>query len=180
MQFKRDKFTDLVHYICAKVTDPSLLGAIKLNKVLWFSDTIAFAEIGESITGVQYIKQKFGPVPKPILPVINGLVRDGILRVEEVFYYGHSKRQFVSVREPVTSSFTEKQLQIVDFVIAAITTRHTAASISDLTHDDIWKLAQIGEEIPHKAMFASKLGEITENDIAWAKSRLQAASQAAA
>jgi hypothetical protein len=178
MLFKPDRFRELVHYVCARCTDPSRLGAIKLNKVLWFADTIAFAQLGESITGVQYVKQKFGPVPKPILPAINDLVRAGAIRVEEVSYYGHAKKQYVSLREPNRKLFTEQQLAIVDAVLSAITERHTATSISELTHDDIWKLAAIGEEIPHQAMLATKLGEVTDADIAWAKDRLAASKGA--
>ena len=180
MLFQRDKFKELVHYVCAQCVDSSRLGAIKLNKVLWFSDTIAFAKLGESITGVQYVKQKFGPVPKPILPAINDLVREGALRVDEVSYYGHLKKQYVSLRAPNTSLFSEEHLAIVNDVLKAITERHTATSISELTHDDIWKLASVGEEIPHRAMLATKLGEVSDGDIAWAKERLGRAQRTAA
>lgn len=178
MLFQRDKFKELVHYVCAKCSDPSRLGAIKLNKVLWFSDTIAFGHSGNSITGVQYVKQKFGPVPKPIVPVINELVRDGAIRVDEVSYYGHVKKQYVSLRDPNLALFSPEQLKIVDDVLAAITERHTATSISEVTHDDIWKLAEIGEDIPHLAMLASRLGKLTDADIAWASNRLAQSQKA--
>ena len=177
--FQRDKFKELVHYVCASCPNPADLGAIKLNKVLWFSDIIAFGKLGVSITGVQYIKQKFGPVPKPILPALNGLVQSGAIRIEEISYYGHLKKQYISLRAPNCTLFTDGELAITDSVLASITTRHTASSISDLTHDDIWKLAKIGEEIPHRAMLASKLGKVTDSDIAWAKTSLGHSQQAA-
>ena len=43
MTFKREKFKRLVHYIIWKAGKRDWFGAVKLNKVLWFSDTEAFA-----------------------------------------------------------------------------------------------------------------------------------------
>lgn len=44
--FARDRLKALVQYICYQCHDPSVLGAIKLNKILWYSDVIAFARSG--------------------------------------------------------------------------------------------------------------------------------------
>jgi hypothetical protein len=49
--------------------------------------------------------------------------------------------------------------------------KHTASSMSELSHDIIWEAAEIGEEIPLYTYFASRFGEINEEDIQWAKSR---------
>jgi hypothetical protein len=61
---------------------------------------------------------------------------------------------------------------MIDDILEIICTEHTAQSISDTTHDKIWELAEIGEEIPYYTIFASKLGEINEDDIKWAKNVL--------
>ena len=50
--------------------------------------------------------------------------------------------------------------------------RHTASSISFLSHDGIWESAELGEEIPVFAFLASELGEITSEDMSWAKKKL--------
>src|SRR5580658_775606 len=155
MEFRKDKFKGLVHYICWKSTDPSRLGAVKLNKILWFSDIIAFATLGESITGAPYIKRRSGPVPKPILPALRELVNENRVRIEEVEYFGRPKKQYISLCEPDRSIFTDEQLRIIDDALKSIAEHHTASSISNLTHDDIWKLVEDGEEIPYFAVFAS-------------------------
>ena len=171
--FNQDKFKTLVHYVCWRCSDdPASLGAVKLNKILWFSDVIAFAERGAPITGARYVKQKFGPVPKALLPVLRILEWAGDLRIEEVEYYGRRKRQYVALNEPDISTFSKDEVRVMDEVIEAVTKGHTAASISDLTHDDIWKLAEIGEEIPLHTVLASRLGEITEEDISRARQRM--------
>ena len=68
------KFKSAVHYICDKASsDPSVLGAIKLNKVLWYSDVINYLITGKPITGETYIKRQHGPVPKDIIRAIDEL-----------------------------------------------------------------------------------------------------------
>ena len=52
-------------------------------------------------------------------------------------------------------------------------------SISDKTHDIIWKLAEIGEEIPYEAMWASRLDAVTTDDVRWAKAVSDAAANGA-
>lgn len=173
--FDQGKFKALVHYVCwLSREDPAKLGAVKLNKVLWFSEVISFAETGEPITGARFVKQKFGPVPKAIMPVLGALQQEGALRVMEVEYYGHKKRQFVCQGEPDLDALSEEERKLVDGVASAIMDGHTATSISDLTHDAIWKLAGIGEDIPLYAVLASNLGKVTDADIGRARERMEA------
>ena len=167
------KFKTLVHYVCWKCSsDPASLGAVKLNKVLWFADVIAFAETGASLTNARYVKQKFGPVPKAILPVLRELVEEENLKIDMVDYYGHLKRQYTALSGPNMSLFTDDEVTKIDEIVEAITQRHTAGSISEFTHDDIWKLANIGEEIPLHAVLACKLGQVTEDDVGRARERV--------
>jgi len=74
-----EQFKRLVHYICS-VADQDQLGAIKLNKILWFADAMAFARDGQSITAATYMKQKFGPVPRPMVPAMDALEKEGKLQ----------------------------------------------------------------------------------------------------
>ena len=154
------------------------LGAVKLNKILWFSEVLSFAKTGDSIAGARFVKQQFGPVPKAILPILNELQKDGVLLIEEVEYYGHRKRQFVCLGEPNISLFSESELEIIQDVFSAVTNSHTAASISQLTHDVIWKLAEVGEEIPLLAVLASSLGQVKSDDVEKARQRMNEATAA--
>lgn len=168
-----NKFKEMVHYICHKCPDPKLLGAIKLNKVAWFSDVISYLENGRSLTNERYVKQKFGPVPKSILPVLRDLQREGRIAISDVEFYGKTKRQFTSLSEPRADVFTAQDLKVLDQVLDAVCRNHTASSISDLTHDDIWKLAATGEEIPLHAILASELAEVTDEDVERVLERLE-------
>lgn len=174
-RFDPAKLTSLTHYVCFQCHDPSVLGATKLNKVLWYADLLSFVKFGRTITGETYIKRQHGPVPKHILGVVGDLTEKHAIVVREVPYYGKQKREYFALTEPDISMFSSQEISIVDSVIDVVCHKHTATSISLASHDAIWKLAEIGEEIPMYAILASELGEVTEDDVKWAQESLTAA-----
>ena len=65
-----EKFEEAVHYICSTCTEEDRLGAVKLNKILYYSDMLHYAKTGASITGATYAKRQRGPAPKQIRPAM--------------------------------------------------------------------------------------------------------------
>ncbi|MFP5250622.1 MAG: Panacea domain-containing protein [Acidobacteriota bacterium] len=176
----REKFKSLVHYVCAKTEDPSQLGATKLNKILWYSETLAFLNYGQPVSGAKFVKRQFGPAPTAILPILAELEAEQKIVVRNVSFHGFPKKEFISMTEPVLDDeFTADEIAIVDYVIDTICRTHTATSISNLSHDDIWEMAAIGEELPLYVSLAEK-GEITEEDVAWADKKIRVIEGAAA
>lgn len=159
----------LVHYVCARCDNPSKLGATKLNKVLWYSDVFAFAQFGKSVTGATYIKRQFGPVPRDIVEACARLQQSGALVQRVGNCNGYAQKQFIALSPADISVFSAEQISLVDSILDAICSNHTATSISELSHDLVWEVAAIGEEIPMAAAaFGGNVGEIDENDMSWA------------
>lgn len=175
MAFNRERFESLVHYVCYRCENPQQLGKTKLNKILWFSDMLHFELTGEPLTGESYVKLQFGPVPKHIDGAIEGLRAGGKLsvRLPEATY---DTTLYFATETPSLDDFTAEEISLVDRIIEDVCQNHTAASISRLTHDAIYELAQMGEEIPYEAFLAAELGEISEQDVRWARKELQDAS----
>jgi hypothetical protein len=169
-----EKFKTLVHYVVSRRRDaPDTLGAVKLNKILWLSDLSSYYETGKSITTSRYIKQKFGPVPASVMPVLRELEREGVLAVDEAPHYGKMKTLYKVYKTRVdTSVFEPGELEIVNEVIDHVCDSHTAKSISEASHDHIWKAAADGEEIPLFTVFA-RPGKVTEMDRQWASMKLE-------
>jgi hypothetical protein len=173
--FNRHKFKQLVHYVCYRRSDkPSTLGAVKLNEILWLCDFLAYRELEEPITGARYVKRQYGPVPHQIVPVLNELQSEGVLKVKPTRYHGFEKASYTVLR-PVSNDFlSPKEKDIVDRVITVVCDEHTAKSISEASHDDVWKIAEDGEEIPYFTIFANQ-GKITPEDLEWARMQLEQA-----
>ena len=167
-----DRLKTLVLYICYLAKDPSVMGATKLNKILWFSDVLSYRDRGESLTGETYIKHLYGPVPKHIDSIIKNLQDEKKLAVREVDAWGYPKKEFFALSKPELSGFDPEEISIVNEVANYIFDNHTATSISSLSHDGILQSAELGEEIPVYAFLASELGEITSEDMSWAQKKL--------
>jgi hypothetical protein len=172
MPTNRDKFKALVHYVCSlRSARPDTLGAVKLNKILWLAEISAFYRLGNPITQARYIKRKFGPVPAPIMRTLRELDQDGVLSVRDASHYGLQKKEYI-VYIPATEDFLSlEEAAIVKEMVDYVCDEHTAASVSEATHDHVWKAAEDGEEIPHYTVFANA-GKITDEDRGWAKDQL--------
>ena len=169
-----NKLKEAVHFVCRNAPDPEQLGAVKLHKILWLLDGEIFRIWGQSSTGERYIRKPFGPWATHVKQKIRELEREGRLRVEKVEYHGFDKNQFYAKGESDESLFMPRELRVLKQAIDDVCLGHTAESISDKTHDRIWEIAQLNEEIPHYALLVKNLPPITEEDIAWANQEIAA------
>jgi len=171
MQFHREKLKELILHVSKKARLRDL-GSIKLNKVLWFSDITAYLHLGEPITGETYLKRQFGPVSSHLPILLEELKEARKIVVRDSILGGYDKKEYIALADPDLSQFSAEEISIVDEFIDFVCNQNTAESISELSHNRIWELAEIGEEIPYSAAFASNLGEINEEDIRWAKEEM--------
>ena len=171
MATRYTRFERLVHYVC-ELCPSDKLGAIKLNKILWYADTFAYRLHGKTISGeTAYIKRQYGPVPKNILKALKHLQDTEALVVEEKpsYSFGGPRREYRTLTGADISCFSAEERKIVQDVAEIICKDHTATSISDLSHNIIWEAANLGEEIPVNAVLASKFDPVTDADEKWAK-----------
>ena len=163
-----DKYNALVHYIIDECkAHPERLGAIRLNKVLWFSDVIAYQTEGASITGETYLKRKLGPAPRHILNRLRDLKDTGAIAIKEPEYV-YDSREFYSMQSPETDILSENEKRLARVVLSALLGR-TANAVSEMSHDILWEVAEDDEEIPLHATLVSQPGRITPDMIEWAK-----------
>jgi hypothetical protein len=181
MAFTRDreKLKTLVHYTIWECKNPAILGAIKLNKVPWMSDLCAYVHWGRPITGEHYRKGQFGPIAMSMVGIVEELKREGKIAVREGAY-GSPKVDYFALTRPDISAFTPDEISLIRDCIDYVCRKHTSLGISDRTHDKVWELAELGEEIPYEAMLASRLGEVTEDDVNWAREAISQARAAEA
>ena len=167
-----EKLKETVHFVCRHAPSPELLGAVKLHKILWLLDGEIFRIWGQSSTGERYIKKPWGPWSTHADKVIHELEHEGRLRVEEVDYFEKPKKQYYAKGESNESLFKPRELRVLRDAIEIVCLEHTAESISDKTHDRIWEIAELNEEIPHHALLVKNLLPITEEDFAWARQEI--------
>jgi hypothetical protein len=162
-----NRLASLAHYVIWRC-DPADLGAVKLYKILWFADLEHYRLTGKTITGATaYTKLQFGPVPKGIMQALSTLEHEGKIAVARENYYGRPKTMFLARSRPDLQAFDADEIAVLDMIADVIKQKHTAASISELTHDALWVETEIGADMPIGAA-AVIAGEITSEDIDWA------------
>jgi hypothetical protein len=165
MEFDREKFKRLLHYVIARAGKRDGFGATKLYKVLWFSEARHYVLHGRPITGAVYIREKFGPVPRLGMPIREELAREGAIRQWRNAKADKMGWCMVSLREPQMVGFTDEELQTIHYWIKHIDEDHTAATISELSHDDAWEIARMGEPLPLFSQLATRMRKPTEEEL---------------
>ena len=167
-----EKFKALVHFIVHSCQEnPSKLGAIRLNKTLWYTDVASFRASGASVTSESYVKRKMGPVPSHILSTIEELKAEGKLHVQEP-KGRYDSRKFISLDEPDTAILSDDERDLAENVLSAVL-GYTANAVSEMTHDIIWDAAEDGEEIPMFATLVSETRSLNADIKDWARPILE-------
>jgi hypothetical protein len=171
VEFDKEKFKRLVHYVVWRTTKRAGFGATKLNRVLWFAEARAYMLHGKPIAGATYIREKNGPVPRAMMPIRDELVREGKITIKNDRFHNRHITYFESRVRPNMDGFSEEELKIVDWWITHIDEDHTAATISEQSHDYAWEIAKMGEVVPYQAAFAERIRRPTGKQLEWARAQ---------
>lgn len=167
IQFDRNKFLDVIHYVAAQCGTAEL-GRVKLHKILYYSDMLHFLARRQPLTGEEYLKQKFGPTARHLQAALAELQQLGRVKVAERSYFGCPKQDFIALTRPEPGSLSPDEAALVDAVMDFVCAR-TAQEISELSHEDAWRLAEMGETIPYFMAYSMVPVEITDDDREWAQ-----------
>jgi uncharacterized phage-associated protein len=166
IQFDRDKLKEAV-WLIASYCPPEELGNVKMHKILYFSDMLFFLHEGRPITGVEYLKQKFGPVARHLTAAVNTLISDGVLEVSESEYYGYYKKMYKPVEEYNKNRLTDDEIKLIKDVADYVRGK-SAREISEISHNAAWEAARIGEIIPYFTALRLLPAEANDADRNWA------------
>lgn len=147
---------ELILLICQKSAGDDNFGAVKLNKLLFYSDFFAYARWAESITGADYWNLSEGPAPRRLVQVRQQLIKAKALAIQHVdLPLGLVQQRPIQLRRPDRSLFNNAQLDLIDEVIAE-NRNLTAKQISDKSHREWgWKLTKEKEKIELDTIFLS-------------------------
>ncbi len=153
----KEKFIELILYIAEKSRNDPDFGAVKLNKLLCFSDFMHFSLPGKPITGQRYQKLDMGPAPRALLPVRLVMIERGYFEIESRLCAGYQQARVLPKRNAVVTDFSAKEVEVVDQVIAAMQGAN-AARASEMSHCFItqWEDFKDQEDIPPEIVFVSR------------------------
>jgi uncharacterized phage-associated protein len=167
------KLRELILYIAERSEGDEPFGKTKLNKILFYADFIAYAQMGRSITGQEYRKLPHGPVAADAEETLTALKQEEAVAIAQRSYHGLPQQRPFALREPILDAFSGEEIAIVDKVITELWGK-SAKDVSDLSHEFIgWQAALPGEAIPYETVFVDN-GELTEAEEEYARQLAQA------
>ena len=169
-QFDRNKFKEVVHFIVS-ISDPCELTKVKLHKALYFSDVFSFLEKSQPITGVDYVKQKFGPTARHLAWALRELENEGSLESYDEEFYGYIARRFKNKTDCRATSISDDEKNIIRHFTQFVCGK-TASEISDLSHNAAWHSVGIGEAIPYHRAIRILPAEVDDEDMDWAETTI--------
>jgi hypothetical protein len=168
------KFRNLIHYVIKAAGGRPNFGATKLYKVAWFADAKTFLTKGHSITGETYIRREHGPVPSHGEQVRKDLVASGAI-TQTKGRNDYEGWRFRAITSPDLTVFEGDELPTINYWIKHIDEDHSAASISEQSHDYGWEIAAMYERLPFHAFMADRVRAPNEMELAGARERAKKA-----
>jgi hypothetical protein len=122
----------------------------KLNKLLFYADFKHFKDYAVSITGARYAHIPFGPAPDRYAFYFAMLVEDGAIKVEENIIGKFIGEEFISLRDPDFSLFSDSELKILA-TVKEYFKEFNAKRITDFSHDEeAYKKTTPGDKISYE------------------------------
>jgi uncharacterized phage-associated protein len=153
MALDKNKFINLILYICSECFSLTSFGKTVLFKLLYFSDFDSYELTEKSITGEDYIKLNHGPAPTHFDRVIKDMKEKNLVKEVKLKALEFDRIKFVCLDKPDLSLFSAKELDIVNNVIKRLSGM-TARQISAYSHGDMpWKATAMNDKIDYELVF---------------------------
>lgn len=147
------KFKNVLLYILERCAGKPNVGETVLYKLLYFSDFNYYELYEEQLTGAQYRKLPYGPVPQKMDTIINQMMEDGQLQRVKTDYYGYPQTRYLPRVKANLTELKASEKEIIDRVIEQMSD-WSATAISNYSHNDMpWLATKEGAEINYELAF---------------------------
>lgn len=151
------RFLEALLYIAQKAAGHERLGRTKLHKILCAADFAAFRELGETITGQDYTRQKHGPCANGMLPALEQLRASGRLVESRVDARGVDEIRPSVVGKIDLAVFSKAEIAILDRAVAAFHSKNATRASRESHRLIAWKAVRPGEQIDVRDAFLVRL-----------------------
>ena len=148
------RLREAVLYVSRACESAPLFGLVKLNKIIWRADFESFAQRGQPVTGRQYQRLPQGPAAVEMLPVLDELQADGLLRIEKTRIVDHDEHRPIALADPVLTLFSRGDLDCLDRAVSAYWDK-SGRETSDISHGVAWNSRTDGEPMPYELAYLS-------------------------
>ncbi len=152
-QLNIKKLSNVVLYILEQCAGKPNVGETVLYKLLYFSDFNYYEIYEEHLSGSEYRKLPYGPVPQKFDSIIGEMIiKKQIMRfITE--YHGYPQTRYIPLKKADLKIFNAAEKEVVDQVIERFSD-WSASVISDYSHRDMpWRATKEGDIIDYELSF---------------------------
>lgn len=153
--FQPERLKNLLLYILERCGGKPNIGETVLYKMLYFIDLNSYEKLGRSITGMNYLKLQYGPVPQidQYRSVVKKMKSEGGLKVFSQKYYDKFQKRYVALEESNKKVFDGEERDIIDKAINQLSEMN-AIEIEGYSHGDVpWIASKRGDVINYNLVF---------------------------
>lgn len=148
-----EKFKDILLYILEKCAGKPNIGETLLYKLLYFSDFNYYEIYEEHLSGAEYRKLPYGPVPQKLDSIIATMISNKMIEKLKVEYHGYPQTRYIPLVKSDLRNLKASEKDVIDQVIDRYSD-WSAAAISDYSHKDMpWLASKDGEIIDYELVF---------------------------
>jgi len=152
-ELKVNKFKNILLYILEKCAGKPNVGETLLYKLLYFSDFNYYELYEEHLSGAEYKKLPYGPVPQKLDSIISQMITKKQLKRLKVDYHGYPQTRYIPLVKPNLRNLSAEEKVVIDIVINQYSD-WSASAISDYSHKDMpWLASKDGETIDYELAF---------------------------
>ena len=143
-----DKINNIILYFA----DKGILKT-KLLKEMFYADFLYFKNNCKSITGLEYAKLPFGPVPDQFEELLNDCIKNSLINYRVEYDNQYEKHNIESIKEFDSSIFNEEELSILKTIKNKFN-NYTSKDIVEYSHKEkAFTQTQYGELISYEYAF---------------------------
>ena len=147
------KFKNVLLYILERCAGKPNFGETVLYKLLYFSDFNYYELYEEHLTGANYRKLPFGPVPQNLDVIIAQMIDFKQIKRVKTNYHGYPQTRYLPLEKADLRELKASEKETIDRVIEQMSD-WSASAVSNYSHKDIpWMASKEGEEINYELAF---------------------------
>ena len=150
---KVGKFKNVLLYILEKCAGKPNVGETVLYKLLYFSDFNYYELYEELLSGAEYRKLPYGPVPHKLDSILNQMIETGQLQRFKTEYFGLQQARYLPLVKADLTALKASEKEVMDRVIDQMSD-WSASAISSYSHRDMpWLATKEGAMINYELAF---------------------------
>jgi hypothetical protein len=142
------KLEQVILYVADKLEVDRDFGRTKLAKVLYHSDFMSYRLYKEPITGWDYVKMPYGPMPNDYLTILNAMEENRSIATKEEAVIDYPRKRILAIHQPNLKLLSARDIQVIDRVIQELHGK-TANTLSEESHGVAYKLVEMQQIIPY-------------------------------